>query len=141
MDATNLPEHLLWPLAASGDVAAQRALTKYALRMPIEDPDIGMYEALVAAEMLARFTVQHGGTADKLTLADVLLRNAAYRADSHPLRASEYQAEALSLLNAAADSGCEEAVRRIQAVSANGAPPHILARAKEITQALEGVEA
>lgn len=95
----------LFRQAAHGVREAQAALVNVVLTA---DPSLRRLEALAGAELFARMAAQHGELEDVRRLAGVLMMRATYeRHQGGETLAAGVDAEALSLLEIAADGGDE----------------------------------
>lgn len=95
----------LFHQAARGSREAQAALVDVVLSA---DSSLRQLEALAGAELFARMAAQHGELEDVRRLAGVLMMRAAYeRTHGCVTTAAGVDAEALSLLEIAADGGDE----------------------------------
>ena len=117
--------------AATGSGEAQSALVDQALACR-SDPQYRPCEALAVAEVFARMAASSASTFGNIRrLASVLMMRAAYeRAYGEPSRAANCDAEALTLLDGAADLG-DELAGRVLAEAASVMPSAGFVRARE----------
>ncbi len=114
--------------AAKGDVRAQDALTTLAFAQ-VEAGSVSAAHGLAVAEAWARLAASHGGSAERLRLAGVLLLMAGM-AEQHGQADHSFhaQVEAVAIISDLADEGHEEAARQLQ-MHAHEVTPQVLAGA------------